>query len=177
MKDGTIEIIQAADEARLHQAREQIHDYLEEHLKEVREMFAEYADALGVDLCFQNFEEELASLPGDYAPPQGRLFLAVADGQAAGCAALRRIEGDICEMKRLYVRPEYRGRGIGRMLSDRVIAEAKQIGYRRMRLDTLPGMDPAIAIYRKSGFREIEAYRHNPVPGALFMELDLTQSS
>jgi ribosomal protein S18 acetylase RimI-like enzyme len=140
----------------------------------VRELFLEYAQSLGFSLCFQNFDKELASLPGDYAPPEGRLLLAEYEGQLAACVALHKLEADICEMKRLYLRPQFRGKGLGRILADRVIAEARQIGYRRMRLDTVePVMRDAVAMYRKLGFREIARYCENPIAGALYMELEL----
>ena len=147
-----------------------------EHIDRARELFREYETWLETDLCFQNFEKELAALPGKYAPPDGRLLLAIQDEQLAGCVALRKIGEGICEMKRLFVRPEFHGQGLGRQLIDRVLKEAKQVGYERMRLDTLPPqMNKAIALYRKIGFREIAPYYDNPVQGALFMELDLTQ--
>jgi len=140
-----------------------------------RGLFEEYAAWLGIDLCFQNFEKELAELPGDYVPPTGRLFLAIDSDQISGCVALRRIGAGTCEMKRLYVRPGFRGRGLGYELTQAVIDAAREIGYERMRLDSLPGrMDRAIAMYRSLGFREIEAYYHNPVAGVTFMELSLT---
>ncbi|HET6177434.1 MAG TPA: GNAT family N-acetyltransferase [Candidatus Sulfotelmatobacter sp.] len=141
---------------------------------QVRELFLEYAQSLGFSLCFQNFDKELAGLPGDYAPPEGRLLLAEYEGQLAGCVALHKLADDICEMKRLYLRPQFRGKALGRALADRMINEARQIGYQRMRLDTVePVMKDAVAMYRKIGFVEIAPYCANPIAGALYMELEL----
>jgi ribosomal protein S18 acetylase RimI-like enzyme len=137
-----------------------------EQVELARELFLEYADSLGFSLSFQHFDEELKNLPGAYASPSGRLFLARHQGQAAGCVALRPLDRKICEMKRLYVRPAYRGNGVGRVL------EARSIGYERMRLDTIESsMQDAIALYRRRGFREIAPYRSNPIAGALYLEL------
>jgi ribosomal protein S18 acetylase RimI-like enzyme len=143
-------------------------------IAQARELFLEYAQSLGFSLCFQNFDKELAGLPGDYAPPEGRLLLAECDGQLAGCVALHKLEHGICEMKRLYLRPQFRGKGLGKTLADRIIAEARHIGYRRMRLDTVePVMKDAVAMYRKLGFQHIAPYRANPIAGAMYMELQL----
>ena len=137
-------------------------------------MFQEYAASLGFGPCFQSFEQELAGLPGDYAPPQGRLLLARSGGDLAGCVALHPLEPGVGEMKRLYVRPALRGRGIGKALLNTVLAEARAIGYRRVRLDTIePLMQDAVRMYRAYGFREIAPYRENPIEGALYMELIL----
>ncbi len=143
-------------------------------ISQARELFLEYAKSLGFSLCFQNFDKELAGLPGDYVPPEGRLLLAEFEGQLAACVALHRLETGICEMKRLYLRPQFRGKGLGRALAERIITEARQIGYQRMRLDTVePVMKDAVAMYRKFGFKEIAPYRPNPIAGAMYMELKL----
>ncbi|HEX8922892.1 MAG TPA: GNAT family N-acetyltransferase [Pyrinomonadaceae bacterium] len=141
-------------------------------INEARSLFIEYSERLGIDLCFQSFEKELAELPGRYAPPDGRLLLAISDGQVAGCVALRKIGDQVCEMKRLYVKPEFRGQGIGKAMAVHLIGEARAIGYDAMRLDTLPlQMKEAVKVYRSLGFRDIEPYYDNPVAGALFLEL------
>jgi putative acetyltransferase len=143
-------------------------------IAQARELFLEYAQSLGFSLCFQNFDKELAELPGDYEPPDGRLQLAEYEGQLAGCIALHKLEDSICEMKRLYLRPPFRGKGLGRALAAHIISEARQIGYKRIRLDTVePVMKDAVAMYRRIGFREIAPYCANPMPGAIYMELSL----
>jgi len=148
-----------------------------EEIEQARQLFKEYATWLEIDLCFQNFERELAELPGDYALPEGRLLLAYDVAQLAGCVALRKINQRVCEMKRLFVRDRFRGKGLGRYLLEAIISEAKQIGYERMRLDTLsPKMNAAIALYRSYGFTEIDPYYNNPVPGAMFMELSFNET-
>jgi ribosomal protein S18 acetylase RimI-like enzyme len=142
-------------------------------LERVRGLFREYAAGLGVDLCFQGFEAELAGLPGKYAPPRGRLLLAEDGSGLLGCVALRPLSDEIGEAKRLYVRPAARGLGAGRRLWDTLIAEARAIGYRRLVLDTLPSMTAAIRLYESFGFRDVEPYCANPVPGARFLGLEL----
>jgi len=145
-----------------------------DQIAQARELFLEYADSLGFSLCFQSFDKELEGLPGDYAPPDGRLLVAEYRGELAGCVALHKLENEICEMKRLYLRPQLRGRGVGRALAEAIIAEARAIGYRKMRLDTVEPVTPnAVAMYRRLGFVEIEPYRANPIAGALYMELTL----
>jgi putative acetyltransferase len=182
----------------------------EERLEQVRRLFRQYADSLGFDLGFQGFEQELAGLPGDYAPPRGRLLLAHAPGEReaaglpaapaaaggpgpvegappaelmrgglepAGCVALRPLEAEICEMKRLFVLPGFRGRGLGRLLAERIIAEARLAGYRRMRLDTIAWMEEALGLYRSLGFRQIPPYRYNPIPDTRYLEMDLAAAA
>ncbi|MDR3621187.1 MAG: GNAT family N-acetyltransferase [Paludisphaera borealis] len=145
-----------------------------EELQTLRALFQEYVDSLGMDLGFQHFEQELADLPGRYAPPSGCILLAMEDDQPAGCVALRPLADGACEMKRLYVRPQHRGTGLGRALAERVIQEARNIGYDRIRLDTIPSiMGGAVAMYRALGFETIAPYCDNPIPGAMFLELRL----
>jgi putative acetyltransferase len=143
----------------------------------VRRLFEEYAAELGVDLGFQGFAEEVATLPGAYAPPRGVLLLAWSADAPAGCAGVRPLSPDACELKRLFVRPAYRGRGLARQLSMAALGEARARNYERIRLDTLPGMVEAQRLYRDLGFQEIAPYRPNPVPGAVFMELALAPSA
>lgn len=147
-----------------------------EQIAWVRELFLEYANSLSFSLCFQSFESELAQLPGDYAPPDGRLLLATIAHEPAGCVALHKAAAEIAEMKRLYVRSRFRGHSLGKILTQQVIAAARQIGYRRLRLDTVESMmGTAVALYRSLGFQEIPPYRPNPIAGALYMELRLEE--
>jgi putative acetyltransferase len=144
-----------------------------EFIEQIRKLFMEYASSLDFKLCFQDFDKELASLPGDYTPPNGRLYLAFERSESVGCVGLRRLEESACEMKRLYVKPNNRREGIGRALAELVIGDARNIGYSKMRLDTVATMMPAIALYRSLGFKEIPPYRHNPIASAIYLELDL----
>jgi putative acetyltransferase len=150
-----------------------------DQIAQARELFLEYAKSLGFSLCFQNFDKELAGLPGDYAPPDGRLLLAYHEADLAGCVALHRLNSGpdaakICEMKRLYLRPQFRGKGVGLALVESVTAAARQLGYSSMRLDTVePVMKDAVAMYRRFGFHEIAPYCANPIEGAVYMELRL----
>jgi ribosomal protein S18 acetylase RimI-like enzyme len=145
-----------------------------EELTAIRDLFREYEAGLNVDLCFQGFEEELATLPGKYSRPSGGLWLAVSGSEIAGCVAMRPLDDERAEMKRLFVRPQFRGMNLGRMLVERVLSEAAAVGYRRVCLDTLPSMEGAIALYRSLGFDEIEPYCVNPVEGSLFLGRDLS---
>jgi ribosomal protein S18 acetylase RimI-like enzyme len=147
-----------------------------EELEQAQTLLKEYSKSLDFELGFQGFEQEISHLPGDYSPPNGILLLAVSEGHSVGCVGLRKLEGRTCEMKRLYVRPQYRGLKTGRALAKAVIERARRIGYVRMRLDTTRSMQKARALYTSLGFREVGAYRYNPIEGAVFMELILTQA-
>lgn len=147
-----------------------------EQIEEIRQLFLEYEEYLCVDLCFQSFEEELSKLPGDYAPPEGKLLLAVEGKQVVGCVALRKIGEGICEMKRLFVREKYRGKGIGRKLALEIIFDAKNTGYSLMRLDTLSKLNEAISLYNSLGFKKTDPYYNNPLPGVVYWELNLKAS-
>lgn len=145
-----------------------------EQIEETRKLFREYEKWLGLDLCFQGFEEELKNLPAKYAMPDGRLFLALVDDKIAGCIALRKLEQGICEMKRLFVRSEFRGLRLGKVLIEKLIDEARVYGYEKMRLDTLPDqMAKAVKLYKSHGFLEISSYYENPYKDTLFLELNL----
>ena len=144
-----------------------------DHIPIVRELFQEYASDMGLNLCFQGFTEELATLPGRYVPPEGRLLLGDRDGQPVACVAMRRIADDVCEMKRLYVRPAFRGRGLGRALAEAVIVSARNVGYRAVKLNTLASMKPAVALYESLGFHRTTAYYENSLPDVLYFELQL----
>jgi GNAT superfamily N-acetyltransferase len=176
-RDGSEDELSDADQGRGNRGQiDLIQATLPEHIEQARSLFLEYGSSLGFSLCFQSFDEELRNLPGAYSPPSGRLLLARYEGgdrdHAAGCVALRKLEAGICEMKRLYVRPADRGRGLGRLLVERVIAEARAIGYKRMRLDTVESaMKDAIALYARLGFQKIAPYSAIPVESALWMEL------
>ena len=145
----------------------------DEQLATVRQLFVEYARSLNIDFCFQGFEQELAELPGRYGPPSGRLLLALEGDAVVGCAALRKIDEGICEMKRLYVRPAFRGRGAGRLLVTAVLEAARECGYRLMRLDTLGSMKEAQLLYESFGFIRTAPYYENPTAEVVFMELNL----
>ena len=141
--------------------------------EQARLLFREYAEWLGVDLCFQNFEEELTNLETIYSPPEGSILLAFCNKQIAGCVAVRKLESDVCEMKRLFVKPDFQNLKIGRNLVAAIIERARELGYGQMRLDSLPVMEKAQKLYLSFGFKEISAYRYNPDPKTTFMELDL----
>ncbi len=144
-----------------------------QHLDEIRKLFLEYSESLGIPLDFQNFEAELAGLPGAYLPPEGALLLATDEGKSAGCVAMRNLGENVCEMKRLYVRQSWRGSKLGRTLAEAIIDRARNAGYKYMRLDTLPTMERARVLYKSLGFYEIEPYRYNPIAATAYMELKL----
>lgn len=150
-----------------------IHATEDDEYEQARELFLEYVDSLGFDLSFQNISIELQNIPGEYAPPDGCILLALDNEQPAGCVALRKIDEQVCEMKRLYVKPEWKGRGVGKKLALSIIDEAKIRGYSFIRLDTLPTMEQAIQLYRSLEFYPIEPYRFNPIEGTLYMEKQL----
>jgi putative acetyltransferase len=150
-----------------------VHMSSPEEMPLVRKLFEEYAASLDIDLCFQDFAHELETLPGEYAPPDGTIVIALSDGEPAGCVALRRFEKTLCEMKRLYVRPEHRGKGVGRALAEAVIERAREIGYASIKLDTLLSMTEANALYVSLGFATCAAYRPNPCEHPVYMELSL----
>jgi len=152
---------------------EYVHVESEMHLDCIRKLFREYVASLGFELDFQDYEKEFTELPGEYAPPDGRLILALVEREPVGCIGIRKIDETTCEMKRMYVKPGFRGKGIGRRLAGIVIEEARKIGYKTMRLDIIASMKEAISLYRSLGFREIAPYRYNPIERATFMELKL----
>ncbi|MBD3370891.1 GNAT family N-acetyltransferase [Candidatus Fermentibacteria bacterium] len=146
-----------------------------ERLEDARLLFLEYESYLGLDLSFQDFDREVRNLPGEYGPPGGAILIAYPKGRAAGCVALKSLGEGICEMKRLYVRPEYRGMGLGRALSESIIRRARRMGYSRMRLDTLSSLREAMGLYESMGFQRVEPYYDNPLPDVVYWELDLVK--
>ncbi|MFW9819490.1 MAG: GNAT family N-acetyltransferase [Candidatus Thorarchaeota archaeon] len=145
----------------------------EKQIRDAKKLFIEYSNHLGIDLSFQNFKEELNKFPGQYSPPEGCIFLAYYKKKPIGCVGLRKFKDDICEMKRLYIHPKFRKKGIGKTLATTIINESKEIGYKYMRLDTLPFMTEAITLYLALGFKEISPYRYNPFENAKFFEVEL----
>ncbi len=145
----------------------------DELISKAKVLFQEYSESLGFDLSFQGFDEEMDRFPAQYSPPTGALFLALSETRSIGCVGVRFLEEGVCEMKRLYVRPNFRGSNVGRGLSEAAIQAGKTLGYERMRLDTLSSMAPANRLYKRLGFVEIEPYRHNPLEGAIYFELNL----
>jgi GNAT superfamily N-acetyltransferase len=154
-------------------SRADISPFADRDVDAVRMLLVEYAASLSINLAFQSFDDELAGLPGRYAPPGGALLVARLDGEPIGCVGLRPLDDEKCELKRLFVRPAHRGDGTGLRLLEEAVAEARRLGYRRLRLDTIPGMERAQALYERFGFREIAAYTQNPVAGTRFLELEL----
>jgi len=148
-------------------------DYSDEGIAFARGLFTEYAESLGFPLDFQDFDNELENLPGEYAPTDGCILLCEINNKPVGCIALRKLENGVCELKRMYVKPEFREQGIGKSLAQEIIKKARKIGYKRMRLDTLESMKIATHLYKSIGFKEIEAYRYNPLDNAVYMELEL----
>jgi len=148
-------------------------DYSDEGIALARQLFTEYAQSLGFPLDFQDFDRELENLPGDYATPEGCIYLCRIDDTIAGCTALRKIEENICELKRMYVKPKFRRKGMGKVMAQEIIRRAKKIGYKKMRLDTLKTMKTALNIYKSLGFKEILPYRFNPLKDAVYLELEL----
>jgi ribosomal protein S18 acetylase RimI-like enzyme len=150
---------------------------LQDEITVIKELFQEYADSLNFDLDFQEFRKELETLPGKYSSPEGSILVAKENGETVGCVAVRPLDSEICEMKRLYVKPAHRGKKIGQELAAAIIEEAKRIGYKVMRLDTVEAMKEASALYRALGFQPIDAYYYNPLPGAMYFELKLGESN
>lgn len=149
----------------------------DKQIETTRQLFREYQEFLGEDLCFQGFEEELASLPGKYADPNGAIFLVEHEGDFIGCVAVRPLEGSTCEMKRLYVQPQAQGLKAGRLLAEIVIEKARELGYEKMQLDTLQRLEKAISLYQKLGFKKISSYYANPLDEVVYLELDLVDES
>ena len=145
----------------------------DELVSKTKALFEEYASSLGFDLSFQNFEEEMATFPQQYSPPKGGLCIAQCRNEIVGCVGIRDLSTDKCEMKRMYVKPKHRGKGLGRALANSIINKARNLGYTKMRLDTIPSMKAACSLYESLGFKEIESYSFNPIEGAKFMELEL----
>ena len=152
-----------------------IHAKTEAHFDEARILFREYEKELGVDLCFQSFEEELSGLPGKYQLPDGALLLGMVNNRAAGCVAMRKLNSSVCEMKRLFVRPRYREQGLGRLLSEKIIRQAQHCGYQFMNLDTLARLKEALTLYSLLGFTKTDPYYHNPLDGVVYLRLDLNK--
>ena len=147
----------------------------EQDFSEARKLFLEYKDSLNLDLCFQKFHEEISDLSAQYSEPSGCIIICYKKNLPVGCVGIRKFKGDVCEMKRLYLRPEARGKGIGRVLANKITEKAKEFGYKKMQLDTLETMKEAISLYKSIGFKEISPYRFNPLEGVIYMEIELEQ--